>query len=88
MEEVIKNAALDIAQGLNKDFNEYSVLPVWPNYNAVSKFKSVKRAIRRGHVDLMLGIVYPNRPFNNRKPTFGRSHNQLKRRIYGQLRGL
>lgn len=87
-EKNIKDAALDIVQTINKEFSENSILPRWPNYSAVSKFKSVRRAIRRGHVDLVFGIVYPNRPFNNRKPTGGRAHNQLKRRIYGQLKGL
>lgn len=87
-EKNIKDAALDIVQTINKEFSENSTLPRWPNYSAVSKFKSVRRAIRRGHVDLMFGIVYPNRPFNNRKPTMGRSHNQLKKRIYGQIRGI
>lgn len=87
-EKNIKDAALDIVQTANKEFSENSILPRWPNYSAVSKFKSVRRAIRRGHVDLMFGIVYPNRPFNNRKPTSGRTHNQLKKRIYGQIRGI
>lgn len=87
-EKNIKDVALDIAKGVNKNFKEENTLPKCPFYSAVSKFKSVRRAIRRGHVDLMFGIVYPNRPFNNRKPTMGRSHNQLKRRIYGQIRGI
>ena len=87
-EKNIKDAALDIAQTINKEFSKDSILPKWPNYSAVSKFKSVRRAIRRGHVDLVFGIIYPNRPFNNRKLTEGRYHNQLKKRIYGQLKGL
>ncbi len=87
-EKNIKDVALDIAKGVNKNFSEENTLPKWPSYSAVSKFRSVRRAIRRGHVDLMFGIVYPNRPFNNRKPTMGRSHNQLKKRIYGQIRGI
>lgn len=87
-EKNIKDTALDIAKEINRRFNEENVLPKWSDYSAVSKFKSVRRAIRRGHVDLMFGIVYPNRPFNNRKPTMGRSHNQLKKRIYGQIRGI
>lgn len=87
-EKNIKDATLDIAREVNKNFSEENTLPKWPFYSAVSKFRSVRRAIRRGHVDLMFGIVYPNRPFNNRKPTMGRSHNQLKKRIYGQIRGI
>lgn len=87
-EKAIKDTTLDIAQTTNKEFSENSILPRWPNYSAVSKFKSVRRAIKRGHVDLMFGIIYPDRPYNNRKPTPGRSYNQLKRRIYGQIRGI
>lgn len=87
-ERNIKDAALDIVKTINKDFVQESLLPRWPNYSAVSKFKSVRRAIRRGHMDLVFGIVYPNRPFNNRKPTTGRSHNQLKKKIYGRIKGL
>ena len=87
-EKNIKDTALDIAKEINKNFDEENALPRWPNYSAVSKFKSVRRAIRRGHVDLVFGIVYPDRHFNNRKPTMGRSHNQLKKRIYGQIRGI
>ena len=87
-EKNIKDAALEVAQTINKEFNENSTLPKWHNYSAVSKFKSVRRAVRRGHVDLIFGVIYPNRPFNNRRPTSGRYHNQLKRKIHGQLRGI
>lgn len=68
------------------NFNETGALPLWHNYNAVSKFKSVRRAIRRGHVDLFTGAIYPSRPFNNRKPTRGRKMNNLKKQIYEQLK--
>lgn len=87
-ENNIKDTALDIAMEVNKYLNKNNLLPKWTNYSAVSKFKSVRRAIRRGHVDIMSGVIYPNRPFNNRKPTIGRSHNQLKKKIYGQIRGI
>lgn len=62
------------------------ILPKYISYNAVSKFKSIRRAIRRGHVDLISGIIYPDRPYNNRKPTLGRKHNSLKKEIYEQFR--
>lgn len=61
-------------------------LPVWGNYYAVSKFKSVKRAIRKGQVDLFTGVVYPNRPFNNRSDSRGRKMNQIKKQIYEQFK--
>ena len=87
-ENNIKDTALDIAKEVNKNFNENNILPRWPSYQAVSKFKSVRRAIRRGHVNLYLGIVYPSRPFNNRKPSPGRAFNEKKKKLYGQFQQL
>lgn len=89
MEEnnIIDNA-IDTVKTNSSKSTEGFILPRWYNYSAVSKFKSVRRAIRRGHIDQSCGIIYPNRPFNNRKTTIGRSHNQLKKRIYEQIRGI
>ena len=39
-ESNIKDATLDIVKTINKDFVQESILPRWPNYSAVSKFKS------------------------------------------------
>lgn len=55
-------------------------------FDAVSKFKSVNRAFRRGHISIY-GAIYPNRPFNNRTLKKGsREINNTKRKIYEQLR--
>ena len=60
-------------------------------FNAVGSVKSIRRAIRRGHVSLD-GILYPRRPFNNRantcsrKNSHSRSFNQKRREIYGQIK--
>lgn len=51
------------------------------NYAGVNKFKSVKRAIRRGHMSIF-GDIYPNRPFNNRATKF----NEQRKRIYEYLK--
>ena len=51
-------------------------------YEAVTKFKSIKRAMRRGHVSPN-GVVYPRRPFNNRK---NKPLENLKRRIYNEIK--
>ena len=65
-----------MGEELNKrEIDKLSLL----RYEAVSKFKSVRRAIRRGHVSIY-GQVYPNRPFKNTK------NNRYKRMIYGQLK--
>lgn len=60
-------------------------------YDGVHRFKSIRRAMRRGHVTTK-GIIMPRRPFNNkantskRKGVHSRSTNELKKRIYGQFK--
>lgn len=72
-----------MGEELNKrEIDKLSLL----RYEAVSKFKSVRRAIRRGHVSVY-GFIYPDRPFNNRTTKKGtRPFNELRKKIYGQLR--
>lgn len=65
-------------------FLEKNELPRYLSYKMVSRFRSVRRAIRRGRVDLYTGLPFPRRPFSNRKPTKGRRFNELKKQIYGQ----
>lgn len=67
-------------------FLENKEIPRYANYQVVSKVRSIKRAIRRGRVDLYTGIPFPKRPFNNRKVTTGRKVNELKKQIYEQYR--
>ena len=43
--------------------------------------QSTARAIKRGHMTTE-GFIVPTRPFNNRKPTFGRNENELRKREY------
>lgn len=69
------------------EFKEYIKAGSLRIFEAVRKFKSVRRAIRRGHVS-PIGEPYPNRPFNNRKPSKGRSFNQKKKLIYDRLKQL
>lgn len=58
---------------------------------ALSRFRSINRAYRRGHI-APDGTVYPKRPFNNkantssRKGIHSRHTNELKKRIYGELK--
>ena len=52
------------------------------HYYAVDRHKSIRRAIRRGHVSPN-GTLYPNRPFNNRK---NRTVNENKKAIYNQIK--
>lgn len=65
------------------DFYERGILHL-RTYEAVSRFKSVRRAIRRGHISPD-GVTYPKRPFNNAKHKKG-SLNDEKKRIYEQLK--
>ena len=69
-----------------ESFIKEGKLPTWSNYYAVSHFKSVRRAIRKGYVDLFTCLIYPTRPFNNRKHTRGRKMNVTKQQIYEQLK--
>lgn len=60
-------------------------------FEAVKRFKSINRAIKRGLVS-PFGELYPKRPFNNRKNTCRRKNadsretNTLKKTIYGKLK--
>lgn len=61
-------------------------------FDAVSKYKSVARAIRRGDVT-KYGTIAPKRPFNNRANSSrragvnSRTMNEHKKNIYGRLTG-
>lgn len=68
-----------------EEFEKYIGAGQLKMFDAVRRFKSVRRAMRRGHVS-PLGEVYPRRPFNNRKPTPGRGFNEDRKMIYGQLK--
>ena len=73
-----------------EDFHEKGILHL-RTYEAVGKFKSIRRAIRRGCISLD-GIVFPKRPFNNkantckRKGHHSRTFNERKKMIYEQLK--
>ena len=82
-EEEFKDYFKDNRVDIVKDFYENNVLHLI-TYDAVKRFKSVRRAIRRGHVSLD-GVIYPKRPFNNAKHKKG-SLNDEKKRIYEQLK--
>ena len=53
------------------------------DYSGVRKFKSIRSAIRRGHVSIF-GEVYPKRPFKNIKSKKG-SITYMKKRLYEQF---
>ena len=77
--DYIKKNRVDIVG----DFYERGILHL-RTYEAVSRFKSVGRAIRRGHISLD-GFIYPKRPFNNAKHSKN-SLNDRKKMIYEQLK--
>ena len=53
------------------------------DYSGIRKFKSIRRAIRKGYVSLF-GEVYPKRPFKNIKSKKG-NITYMKKRYYEQL---
>lgn len=67
-----------------KEFRDNGTLFL-QTFIAVQRFKSVRRAIRRGHVS-MSGVIYPKRPFNNRKRGPG-SITYERRKVYEQYFG-
>ena len=84
-EEEFKDYLKDNRVDIVKDFYENNTLHL-RTYEAVKRFKSVRRAIKRGHISLD-GVIYPKRPFNNAKHKKG-SLNDEKKRIYEQLKQL
>lgn len=82
-EEEFKDYLKDNRVDIVKDFYENNILHL-RTYETVKRFKSVRRAIKRGHISLD-GIIYPKRPFNNAKHKKG-SLNDEKKRIYEQLK--
>lgn len=82
-EEEFKNYMKNNRVDVVGDFYERGILHL-KTYEAVKRFKSVRRAIRRGHVSLD-GFIYPKRPFNNAKHDKN-SLNDRKKMIYEQLK--
>lgn len=77
----IHRAAIANQQKLVDDF-EAGILHL-RDYSGVKKFKSIRRAIRRGHVSIF-GEVYPKRPFKNIKAKKG-IITYRKKRLYEQF---
>lgn len=89
-EEEFKKFLEERKEAIQRDIVERGVLPL-RQFSAVSRYKSVARAYKRGHISLT-GDVYPKRPFNNRPNTsrrkgrHSRVMNELKRNIYEQYK--
>lgn len=79
--EQIHKAALANHQKVIEDFEE-GILHL-RDYSGVKKFRSIRRAIRRGHVSIY-GDVYPHRPFKNIKAKKG-TPTYMKKRLYEQF---
>ena len=87
-EEVFKERLIEFKNGIEEyknreqekidEFTKNGTLCL-TDFSGVKKFKSIRRAIRRGHVSIY-GQIYPYRPFKNTK------NNKYKRIIYGQLK--
>lgn len=81
-EKKIKDVTEHNKNTLIEDF-EKGVLHL-RDYSGVRKFKSIRRAIRRGHISIF-GEIYPKRPFKNiSRPKGSVTYN--KKRIYEQLK--
>lgn len=82
-EEEFKNYMEENRVDIVGDFYKKNILHL-RNFEAVKRFKSIRRAIKRGQVSLD-GIIYPKRPFNNVKCSKN-SLNGIKKKIYEQLK--
>lgn len=78
-EDKIKEVAENNRKQMIKNFNN-GILYL-RSFVGVSKYKSIRRAIRRGHVSLF-GDIYPKRPYNNR----GTKESKIRREIYGKIK--
>lgn len=79
--EQIHQAAVANYQQVIEDFR-HGILYL-RDYSGVKKFKSIRRAIRRGHVSIF-GEVYPKRPFKNITSKKG-NVTYRKKRLYEQF---
>jgi hypothetical protein len=70
-----------------EEFKDYIGYGTIKFFDGVGRFRSIKRAIKHGKAS-PLGEVYPDRPFNNRKPTKGRAMNEKKKDVYAKLKQL
>lgn len=77
-----------------EEFKEYIHNRIMPlhlaTYEAVRKYKSVRRAIKRGDVTPE-GIIMPSRPFNNRgnsckRGKYSRQMNEEKKKVYASIK--
>ena len=82
-EEEFKNYMEENRVDIVGDFYEKNILHL-RNFEAVKRFRSIRRAIKRGQVSLD-GIIYPKRPFNNVKRSKN-SLNGIKKKIYERLK--
>ena len=79
--EQIHQAAFANYEQVIEDF-KHGILHL-RDYSGVKKFKSIRRAIRRGHVSIF-GEVYPKRPFKNITSKKG-NVTYRKKRLYEQF---
>ena len=82
-EEEFRKYMEDTKVDIVGDFYDKNILHL-RTFEAVKRYKSIRRAIRRGHVSLD-GYIYPKRPFNNARHSRN-SLNDRKKVIYGQLK--
>lgn len=82
-EEKIQDVSNYNRNKLYEDLNN-SILHL-VDYSGVRKFKSIRRAIKRGHVSIF-GDIYPKRPYNNRKRNKQGDITYERRKIYEQFR--
>lgn len=83
--KIVKEEDTSIEEGFSKE----AIMMLCRN-GGIHKFKSINRALRRGHLSID-GYIYPSRPFNNRANTSSRTgvasrkENEQKKLIYNEF---
>lgn len=83
-EEQIRDVADNNLQQMIQNFWENGTLYL-RDYRCVSKFKSVRRAIKKGYCSIY-GDIYPKRPFNNRKRNKKGDITNQRRKVYKHMK--
>lgn len=78
----MENKRVEEVSKKDPEVNQLNIM----TYEGVSKFRSIRRAMSRGHITPM-GVVAPKRPFNNRSRIKGTRPLVIKKeKIYEQLK--
>lgn len=83
-EEQVHNVAENNLSAMIDNFLKDGTLYL-RDLRGVSRFKSIRRAIRKGYCSIY-GDIYPKRPFNNRKRNKKGDITNQRRKVYKHMK--